>query len=45
MATTDTGYSPVARPEAVVQGSQWRFTVLCDNVIRYEWAEDGIFED
>lgn len=45
MATTDSSYDPVARPESVVQGSQWRFTVLRDNVIRYEWAEDGIFED
>ena len=32
-------------PEAVVIGSRYRFTVLSDRLIRYEWAEDGQFED
>ena len=37
--------SPVAHPEAVVQGDRWRFTVLTDAVVRIEWAPDGVFED
>ncbi|KAL6245349.1 hypothetical protein RBB50_007347 [Rhinocladiella similis] len=36
---------PVARPEAVVSGTNYRFTVLTDRLIRYEWSEDGEFED
>ena len=37
--------SPVARPEAVVQGDHWRITVLTDALVRLEWAPDGAFED
>ena len=37
--------SPVARPEAVVQGDRWRITVLTDGLVRLEWSEDGAFED
>lgn len=37
--------APVANPSAIVQGDQWRFTVLTDGLIRLEWAEDGVFED
>ena len=37
--------SPVARPEAVVQGDRWRITVLTDGLLRLEWSEDGAFED
>src|SRR4051812_10324079 len=37
--------SPVARPEAVVQGDRWRISVLADGLVRLEWAEDGAFED
>ncbi|KIW16445.1 hypothetical protein PV08_06498 [Exophiala spinifera] len=36
---------PVARPETVVSGANYRFTVLTDRLIRYEWSEDGQFED
>lgn len=36
---------PVAHPEAIVLGDKWRFTVLTDGLLRYEWAEDGHFED
>ncbi|KAK5246282.1 hypothetical protein LTR40_012043, partial [Exophiala xenobiotica] len=36
---------PVAQPEAVVSGPHYRFTVLTDRVIRYEWSHDGKFED
>lgn len=36
---------PAANPEAIVSGPNYRFTVLTDRLIRYEWAEDGKFED
>ena len=41
--TTD----PVANPSAIVGGgkNQYRFTVLTDGLVRYEWAEDSQFED
>ncbi|KAK9312304.1 glycosyl hydrolases family 31-domain-containing protein [Lipomyces starkeyi] len=39
--------SPVANPAAVVggQGCNYRFSVLADGLVRYEWAADGVFED
>ena len=37
--------SPVARPEAVVQGDRWRITVLTPGLVRLEWSDDGVFED
>lgn len=39
------GCDPIPNPAACVVGSQYRFTVLSDKVLRYEWAEDGCFED
>ncbi|KAL4760992.1 glycosyl hydrolases family 31-domain-containing protein [Aspergillus foveolatus] len=36
---------PIANPGAVVQGAQYRFTLLSERLIRFEWAEDGHFED
>ncbi|KAK2071379.1 hypothetical protein P8C59_005808 [Phyllachora maydis] len=39
---------PKANPKAVVRGdsgSKYRFTVLTDRLLRYEWSEDGGFED
>ncbi|OAA38616.1 Glycoside hydrolase, family 31 [Metarhizium rileyi] len=36
---------PIANPAAVVSGPNYRFTLLSEIVFRYEWAEDGIFED
>jgi alpha-glucosidase (family GH31 glycosyl hydrolase) len=36
---------PVANPSAVVSGENYRFTVLTDGLLRYEWAPDGCFED
>ncbi|KAL1953740.1 hypothetical protein VTO42DRAFT_2304 [Malbranchea cinnamomea] len=37
---------PIANPEAIVGGTgNYRFTVLTDGLLRYEWAEDGLFED
>ncbi|PVH81593.1 glycoside hydrolase family 31 protein [Cadophora sp. DSE1049] len=36
---------PVANPKSIVQGPNYRFTILTDRLFRYEWAEDGTFED
>ena len=37
---------PIAHPDAVVGGKgNCRFTVLTDGLLRYEWADDGCFED
>lgn len=36
---------PLASPDAVVAGANYRFTLLGGNVIRYEWSSDGQFED
>lgn len=38
--------APVAKSAAIVGGAgNYRFTVLTDGLLRYEWAPDGIFED
>ena len=36
---------PLARPAAVVQGANYRFTVLTDRLIRLEYQVDGRFVD
>ncbi|KAM5350550.1 hypothetical protein ACJ41O_007055 [Fusarium nematophilum] len=36
---------PVANPASVVAGDNFRFTLINDTVLRYEWSEDGVFED
>jgi alpha-glucosidase (family GH31 glycosyl hydrolase) len=36
---------PLAHPDAIVSGEKYRFTVLTDGLLRFEWAEDGKFED
>ncbi len=36
---------PVAFRENVIQGEQYRITVLTDGLIRLEYSEDGVFED
>ncbi|GAA2313932.1 glycoside hydrolase family 31 protein [Streptomyces kunmingensis] len=36
---------PQARPDSVLQGEQWRITVLTDGLVRLERSEDGTFED
>jgi hypothetical protein len=36
---------PFANTESVVLGPQYRFTLLDDKVLRYEWSVDGVFED
>ncbi|KAL2849843.1 glycosyl hydrolases family 31-domain-containing protein [Aspergillus pseudoustus] len=37
--------TPLAHPEAIVGESRYRFTVLADGLLRYEYASDGQFED
>ena len=36
---------PQAHPDAIIQGPHYRFTILTDRLIRYEWSHDGKFED
>ncbi|KAK7427587.1 hypothetical protein QQZ08_005862 [Neonectria magnoliae] len=36
---------PIANQAAVVAGDNFRFTLINETVLRYEWAEDGVFED
>ncbi|KAL1885454.1 hypothetical protein Plec18167_000948 [Paecilomyces lecythidis] len=36
---------PLANPEAIVSGPSYRFTVLTDRLIRYEWTANNQFED
>ena len=43
--TPEGGLSPVADPRAVVQGPEYRFTVLTDRLIRMERSEDDSFAD
>ncbi|KAF7546320.1 hypothetical protein G7Z17_g8524 [Cylindrodendrum hubeiense] len=38
-------HDPIAGSASIVSGAQYRFTILNDLVARYEWAEDGRFED
>ncbi|KAH6949063.1 putative alpha-xylosidase [Fusarium avenaceum] len=36
---------PIPDVDALVSGPNYRFTIINDLVLRFEWAEDGIFED
>ena len=51
MTANDSRYQfhtkPVANPGAVVggPGEKYRFTVLTEGLLRYEYAADGVFED
>lgn len=38
---------PLANVKAVVggEGKKFRFTVLAEGLLRYEYAADGVFED
>ena len=36
---------PLASEQAIVKGEKYRFTLLADGLVRYEWAPDGQFED
>jgi alpha-glucosidase (family GH31 glycosyl hydrolase) len=38
-------HTPVANPEATIGGGKYRFTVLTDGLLRFEWADDELFED
>ncbi|KIL93331.1 hypothetical protein FAVG1_03310 [Fusarium avenaceum] len=33
---------PLANKDSIVAGDQWRFTLINDIVLRYEWSEDGL---
>lgn len=37
--------APLADPAAIIAGDRYRFTVLADGLVRFEWAPDGVFED
>ena len=37
--------NPKSREDAIIKGDTYRFTVLCDRLIRIEYNKDGIFED
>jgi alpha-glucosidase (family GH31 glycosyl hydrolase) len=36
---------PVAEPSSIIKGPNYRFTLIHEYVTRFEWAEDGVFED
>ncbi|KAL2206817.1 glycoside hydrolase, partial [Sarocladium strictum] len=36
---------PIANPASVISGPHYRFTVISDMVLRYEWSASGHFED
>lgn len=36
---------PIPDVDALVSGPNYRFTIINDFDLRFEWAEDGIFED
>lgn len=36
---------PKAKTDSIVSGKNYRFTILTEALLRYEWAEDGKFED
>ena len=36
---------PIANSGSIVQGPKYRFTLLNERLIRFEWAEDNDFED
>jgi hypothetical protein len=38
-------HDPKSNPESTVQGDKYRFTVISDGCIRYEYSPDGAFED
>lgn len=45
METYRLACDPVANPASTITGSTYRFTVIDERVLRYEWAEDGSFEN
>ncbi|KAK9469157.1 glycosyl hydrolases family 31-domain-containing protein [Lipomyces arxii] len=45
MQTNSFSCRPKSYSEAIVKGDYYRFTVLTDRLLRFEWSEDGKFED
>ncbi len=41
----ESAMKPNARQEAIVEGACYRFTVLTSQLIRMEYAADGVFEN
>ncbi|MFN2170359.1 MAG: TIM-barrel domain-containing protein [Candidatus Promineifilaceae bacterium] len=41
----DIQFEPLADPRSVVQGADWRFTVLTPRLLRLEYSAEGVFED
>ncbi|KAL2814240.1 glycosyl hydrolases family 31-domain-containing protein [Aspergillus cavernicola] len=37
--------NPLANPQSIISGPNYRFTILTNRLIRYEWAPDNHFED
>lgn len=38
-------FAPIAPEPSQIRGDHYRLTVLTDGLIRFEWSEDGEFED
>ena len=38
-------FSPIAPESSQIRGDHYRLTIITDGLIRYEWSEDGEFED
>ena len=36
---------PTCNPENVIQGEKYRISILTEQLVRFEYSEDGIFED
>lgn len=36
---------PLMRDEYVLQGEHWRIGVITESLVRFEWSDDGVFED
>jgi len=37
--------SPIAPSTSIIQGDHYRLTILTDALVRFEWSDDGGFED
>ena len=37
--------NPISRCSSILQGDHYRLTILTEGLIRYEWSDDGVFED
>ena len=36
---------PSCNPENVIQGEKYRISILTEQLVRFEYSEDGVFED